>query len=178
MLVAIKRFDGEYRFLSNFYPCTVVYRGLSYPSAEHAYQASKTDDPIMKERIRNVLDAATAKRLGLRLKMHRKPADWDRVRVGIMTEIVWLKFSTNRELGDRLCQTGRAYLEEGNHWSDTFWGYCRGKGANHLGAILMATRARLGGHGVPAGGRPPGGYTGVLRGRGGFNRGIREGFGL
>jgi len=45
---AITSFQGEYRFLSNFWPCHIVRDGLVYPSLEHAYAASKTDDPLCK----------------------------------------------------------------------------------------------------------------------------------
>ena len=40
----INEFQGKYRFLSNFYPCDIVYEGIQYPSTEHAYQAAKTLD--------------------------------------------------------------------------------------------------------------------------------------
>ena len=38
----INRFNGDYIFLSNFYPVEVEYNGILYPSVEHAYQAQKT----------------------------------------------------------------------------------------------------------------------------------------
>ena len=38
----IDSFQGEYRFLSNFWPCVVEYEGTEYPSVENAYQAAKT----------------------------------------------------------------------------------------------------------------------------------------
>lgn len=41
----IAQFQGEYRFLSNFAPCTVTYDGVEYPSVEHAYQAAKCVHP-------------------------------------------------------------------------------------------------------------------------------------
>ena len=37
----IDKFDGEYRFLSNFYVCQVTYNDITYNSSEHAYQAAK-----------------------------------------------------------------------------------------------------------------------------------------
>src|SRR4051812_21328901 len=40
----IAEFQGEYRFLSNFWPATVEFEGIRYPTAEHAYQAAKTLD--------------------------------------------------------------------------------------------------------------------------------------
>jgi predicted NAD-dependent protein-ADP-ribosyltransferase YbiA (DUF1768 family) len=41
----ISSFTGEYRFLSNFYPCVVHLDEEVYPSVEHAYQAAKTVNP-------------------------------------------------------------------------------------------------------------------------------------
>ena len=38
----IESFDKEFRFLSNFYRAPLMYRGIAYPTSEHAYQAAKT----------------------------------------------------------------------------------------------------------------------------------------
>ena len=40
-------------------------------------------------------------------------------------------------------KTDDVELIEGNEWSDTFWGVCRGQGENWLGKILMKTRDNL-----------------------------------
>ena len=37
----ISSFKGKYEFLSNFYGCMVEFEGISFPSAEHAFQAAK-----------------------------------------------------------------------------------------------------------------------------------------
>jgi predicted NAD-dependent protein-ADP-ribosyltransferase YbiA (DUF1768 family) len=37
----ITEFQGEFRWLSNFFPVQIEYEGLTYPSVEHAYQAGK-----------------------------------------------------------------------------------------------------------------------------------------
>ena len=37
----IDRFEDQYTFLSNFYPCTILYKGVIFPSLENAYQAAK-----------------------------------------------------------------------------------------------------------------------------------------
>lgn len=47
----INTFNGDYRFLSNFYPAEVLFEGITWPSVEHAFQAAKTDDPAEKARI-------------------------------------------------------------------------------------------------------------------------------
>jgi ribA/ribD-fused uncharacterized protein len=78
-----------------------------------------------------------AKRLGKTVTMRD---DWDDIKVDIMREIVQAKFDQHELLRDMLLATEDAILEEGNHWGDTFWGVCRGKGLNMLGKILMDLR--------------------------------------
>ena len=57
-------FQGEYRFLSNFYPATVVYEGITYPDSEHAYQSAKTLDMNERRKIAALATPALAKRAG------------------------------------------------------------------------------------------------------------------
>jgi len=45
----IDRFEGEYFFLSNFYPCKVTYNGITYESSEEAFQAQKTLDEEVRK---------------------------------------------------------------------------------------------------------------------------------
>ena len=40
----IKEFQGEYRWLSNFYDCDIIINDIKYKSVEHAYQSMKTAD--------------------------------------------------------------------------------------------------------------------------------------
>ena len=40
----IAGFRGNYRWLSNFERCDILYKGILYPSTETAYQAQKTMD--------------------------------------------------------------------------------------------------------------------------------------
>jgi ribA/ribD-fused uncharacterized protein len=132
-------FRDKYRFLSNFQRCPVVYEGIFYPSAEHAYVASKTSD--LKERFDiSLLDTAgKAKKYGKTMIIRE---DWDQVKFGIMKEIVRIKFH-NTELKEMLLATGDEELVELNEWHDTTWGVCDGIGENWLGKILMEIRSEL-----------------------------------
>jgi ribA/ribD-fused uncharacterized protein len=136
----IKQFQDEYRFLSNFYMAEVEYEGLVYPSSEHAYQAAKQFDQEFREEVRQLKTPGLAKRAGRKADLRR---DWQKKKVGIMTEIVRDKFNRHPDLTDMLLATGDAMLEEGNNWGDKFWGMVDGKGANHLGLILMQIRDEL-----------------------------------
>lgn len=134
----ISGFQGNYRFLSNFWPCKVVFEGMEYPSAENAYQAAKTLDEAQRKQIAQ-LTAGKAKRAGKKLFPRE---DWDNIKLVTMELILLDKFS-RQPLKQQLIHTGEAHLEETNTWGDTFWGVCDGKGANHLGMILMKVRANL-----------------------------------
>lgn len=133
-------FNGTHRFLSNFFPATVEYDGLEYPSTEHAYQAAKTEDPAQRRRIREVQKPGEAKRLGKQVKMR---TDWEKIKIDVMRDLVRQKFSKHKDLREKLLETGDAYIEETNSWNDTFWGVCKGKGQNWLGKILMEVREEL-----------------------------------
>jgi ribA/ribD-fused uncharacterized protein len=139
---AILGFQGDYRWLSNFWPAAVVLPGDSqgYPTVEHAFQAAKTGDPGARRQIRGAAHPGRAKALGRALG--RRRPDWEVVRVGIMRELLRQKFGVE-PLRSRLLATGSAYLEEGNTWGDTFWGRCNGVGRNELGQLLMSIRAEL-----------------------------------
>jgi len=132
----IDSFRGRYRFLSNFYPSPLEYNGTFFPTAEHAYQASKAMSPIDRDMIAALSKAGDAKRKGQKVRCR---PDWDKVRVDIMREIVTAKF-TNPDLRKRLLDTGDEELIEGNNWGDRFWGKVNGGGQNWLGRILMGIR--------------------------------------
>lgn len=136
-MLMIDDFSGKNHFLSNFFMAEVVYEGMTYPSSEHAYQAAKTLDNQERERISQLLTPALAKKAGKHVDLR---ADWEQVKIPIMTEIVRDKFVRHPELKQRLLDTGDALLVEGNWWHDTFWGVCNGRGRNYLGKILMQIR--------------------------------------
>lgn len=135
----IKGFFNRYRFLSNFYPSPIFHEGIEYPTVEHAYQAAKTDEKLLKQLISKMATPAEAKRAGRMLRR----ADWYKVSLKIMEELIRLKFGFNSDLRYRLLRTGDAYLEETNTWGDKFYGVCDGEGENHLGKILMKIRDEL-----------------------------------
>lgn len=130
-------FDGDHRFLSNFYPSIVEYNGMHFATVEHAYQAAKTLNPIQQREIQVALTPSRAKTLGRYVHMRH---DWDDVKVQTMEVLLRKKFIGYHDLSLRLYQTGDKYLEETNTWNDIFWGVCNGKGQNVLGNLLMKIR--------------------------------------
>lgn len=139
----IKGFDGtEFAFLSNFFPSTVWYEGLEFPTVEHAFQAAKTLDVFRRVEIQKAATPGKAKRLGRKVEMR---SDWEEIKDLVMLNLLTQKFSIPH-LKSALLATETAFLEETNTWGDQYWGVCEGKGLNHLGKLLMVVRSWLGPH--------------------------------
>jgi len=136
----IDSFQGQYRFLSNFYPCEIQFEGITYPSVEHAYQSAKTQDSVERRRIAAMATPADAKAAG---RLLRYRPDWERAKYDVMLVCVRYKFTRHPELAQQLLETGDAHLEEGNTWNDQIWGVYEGKGTNWLGKILMQVRSEI-----------------------------------
>lgn len=135
----IDSFSGDHSFLSNFYPSSVFAYGETYATVEHAFQATKTRDPKEREWIRSALTPGVAKRRGRKVTMRD---DWETFRLEAMEGLLRRKF-THPHLRKMLVDTGDAWIIEGNHWGDRFWGVCGGEGENHLGKLLMKIRAEI-----------------------------------
>ena len=144
-MAVINTFRGEHRFLSNFYQSPVTFEGLTYATAEAAFQAQKAADPAQRLKYTEIKNPVRAKQMG---KKETLPPDWDAAAYDIMAAILRRKFA-DPGLAARLQATGDALLVEGNHWHDNRWGCCScekcgGKvGENRLGRILMDIRAQL-----------------------------------
>ena len=150
MTEAIRGFQGEHRFLSNFYPAPIRYAALTgteylFPTAEHLFQAFKTTytNLPLEEReafIKRIIAGTPgqAKRIGREIPII--PADWEESAENVMREVVGEKFEQNPDLAQRLFETGTAYLEEANNWGDNKWGTVNAFGQNLLGEILMDER--------------------------------------
>lgn len=137
----ILEFSNHTKFLSNFYELDRPFciDGIYYPTSEHAYQASKTNDPKLKRKIAEAKTAARAKQIGY--TEVTLPVNWDYVKVSRMMDILRVKFQ-NINLWISLMATEDRYIMEGNTWKDTYWGVClkRRFGHNVLGQLLMRIR--------------------------------------
>ena len=136
----INSFRNEYYFLSNFYEAPVTYNGITYKNNEAAFQAQKVAPSKEAMLEFKDLNPTEAKKLGRKVSLR---PDWENVKVGVMEDLVYAKFSQNTDLQEKLIDTGDEYLEEGNTWGDRVWGAVNGVGANLLGQILMEVREEL-----------------------------------
>jgi len=137
---AIRRFEGDHFFLSNFSPSWIEIQGIRYRTLEHAFAAAKATDRAVRMRIAKLETPGEAKRAGRRVPLR---CGWNEMRVDVMTWLLARKFADGSFLARRLVKTGDAELVEGNDWGDRFWGQVGGVGENWLGVLLMRRRAWL-----------------------------------
>ncbi len=150
----IEMFCGDTKWLSNFYPCTIIYsctpnsEPKTFISTEHAYQACKTLDPVWQDEIRDAPTPYIAKQKGNICPIR---PDWDEIKDGIMLDVLRIKFN-DPQLQDMLLSTHPRYLIEGNIWHDNHFGVCLlencekckdVKGLNILGKLLMQVREEI-----------------------------------
>jgi len=148
MGIVISSFTDKYDFLSNFYPVTVQFEDLNYPTVEHAYQASKSKEYFF----RKLIVALPASKAGLskrRGNTIRIRPDWEDVKIDIMHGLLCNKFK-QEPFKTKLLNTSDAIIIEGNHWHDNIWGdcycgkdTCKKEGQNLLGRLLMDIRSQL-----------------------------------
>jgi ribA/ribD-fused uncharacterized protein len=146
---SISKFSGDWAFLSNFAPIVADWEGILYPTAEHAFQAAKTDNEHQRFRIYQATTPKRAKLLGRSVDLR---SDWEEgFKLVAMEHVVTSKFTLFEDKKTMLLSTNGAELVEGNYWHDNFWGNCYcGRnssctygGKNHLGKILMKVREEI-----------------------------------
>lgn len=141
---------------SNFYPASFEYRGVMFPTSEHALMASKAKLFWDEYHYQMIVDAdtpATAKAYGCKITNYNEDI-WSEVRFTIMEDILIEKFAQNSELCQYLLLTGNENIVEFSPY-DAIWGagiskdqyksrnYLTFPGSNLLGLALVRTRKRL-----------------------------------
>ena len=104
-------FQSHHAYLSNMYPCKIVYEGLEYKSSEHLYFAEMArhhNKFELAEEIRNTKDGYAAKRASKEIIVAE---DWEQIKVKIMKKVIHLKFDQNPGLRDELLTT-KGFLYE------------------------------------------------------------------
>lgn len=141
MTDSIRGFTGQYAWLSNFEFVDVFFDGETYPSVEHAYQASKFVDAEVRRKIRT---ASTGRIARARAELWPVTTPlWGLEKRGILVSLLRHKFF-RPEFQERLLATGAAYLDE-NEAVENEGSTDEGV---HLGRIIMQIRGELGGTGV------------------------------
>lgn len=154
----IEGFNGQYRFLSNFFPLQpghIREWDELFQTAEHFYQAEKFRHTNVTW-WQKVIDAPTpgkAKKIAKEGEGagHAKP-DFRNRKIQWMGYTLSKKFDLSNKIGCNLAimlmATGDAELVELNNWGDRFWGkvvddVIDATGHNQLGKLLMKRRETL-----------------------------------
>lgn len=127
---------------TNFYPVPVILQNRKWPTTEHFFQAQKFNDERTQEHVRKLKTPREAFTFS---RQSGQPirSDWDKVKVDVMHDAVYAKFSQNYRLKQLLLLTGGATLVE-HTANDSFWGDGgNGSGKNMLGKVLMDVREIL-----------------------------------
>jgi ribA/ribD-fused uncharacterized protein len=117
--------------------------GVTYPTAEHLFQALKTDDLEWRERVRTARTPAGAKRLGRQVPLREF---WDDLKLTVMMTVLRRKFRLEPFRSRLLGWEGP--IVEFTTWHDRYWGVCicarhGGRGKNQLGRLLEELRTEL-----------------------------------
>ncbi len=139
--------NKPYYAFTNFYPAPMNFKGQTWPTSEHAYQAQKfTQRPDIQTLIKNTPTPSAVFAIAQK-NSASVDKNWQQRSLQTMVDVVREKFR-NPALEKQLLGTGTAVLVEASP-VDGFYGYSTapdksGKpqlGLNHLGRILMYIRA-------------------------------------
>ncbi len=141
--------QGDFRCLSNFWYAEVNYRGINFPSNEHAFVAAKSKlrnakwEKWVAEKVLTIHTVQDVKRFGRSIELRE---NWEDKKFGIMNKLVLRKFEANKKLRKVLLSAPK-HIMEGNTWGDRVWGVIETKagleGNNGLGKALMKARKTL-----------------------------------
>lgn len=134
-------YEREFYVFSNFSSFQVKWKGRSWMTSEHAYQASRFmgKKPKVVEQIFKARSADAAYKIAQKYK----GADFDDYReqdLKNMESILRCKLKQNPYVWHKLRQTGKRYIVEDSP-KDSFWGFgANRRGRNELGKIWMKLR--------------------------------------
>lgn len=134
----ITSFTGKYEFLSNEFECEIPIE----------------DDNLVFTNVTSALIASKSNDIGTRRKFTRFSANkarkkesnipdndyWEENKDDIMYNLIYIKFTHNKELQKKLLDTEPYKLVNSVTYPDTYYGVRFGEGRNMLGHILMKVR--------------------------------------
>jgi len=133
---------GPHGCFSNFSDHSFSFKGYTYKTSEHAFQSLKFEGTKFEKKVRQAASPLIAAKLGRNREFPLRK-NWEQIKVQLMEDIVYAKFSQNQDLGELLVSTGNAKIVE-KSLNDDFWGDGGdGSGKNMLGIILMRVRERI-----------------------------------
>lgn len=141
---AVYFYTPKFYFLDNFSAFTVTIWGVTFPTAEHAYQWKKFSvvAPAVAAQILAAQSPNDTKRIS---DAHKEltPSSWHDEKRTVMEEILRAKLTQHPKLREKLAETiGKVIYE--NSPTDAYWGVGdTGGGSNVLGQLWMQLRDEL-----------------------------------
>ena len=133
---------GEYGYLATYSNYGFFKDGVFWKTSEHYYQAQKFKDSETKIRIQNAETPKIASTIGRDRKLNLR-SDWEEVKQDVMFDAVYYKFKQNKDILQKLLDTGNARIVEATV-KESYWG-CgpNNDGQNNYGKILIKVREKL-----------------------------------
>lgn len=138
--------EKPYGVFSNLYRRTLVFDGIEFPTAEHAYQAGKARKQEVRDWLMNAPTPSLLAMAAHGLYTWDIAPDWSLTKFDRMRKVLYAKFSQHEDLKQLLLNTGDARLVETGtapNGVNKTWGEVNGRGLNMLGRLLMEVRALL-----------------------------------
>ncbi|OGH62816.1 MAG: hypothetical protein A2848_00495 [Candidatus Magasanikbacteria bacterium RIFCSPHIGHO2_01_FULL_50_8] len=135
-------YEGDFYSLSNFSAHEVVIEGVTYATAEHAYQVLKFSDSAQREKIKGAASAWLAREFGQSKKGRVENFD----KIAVIKEIMRAKLLQHEDVRAALIKTGDSIILKNHPGDDGFWGCgADGTGQNVMGKIWMELRNEVAG---------------------------------
>lgn len=134
-------FDLYERMLSPFSAHAVEYKGVLYPTVEHAYHCQRYCDSQIVEEIKHARSPKLAWALSQKYKS-QQVAGFDQCKVQVMEDICRAKLEQHEDVREVLLWSdGMAIIKT---YPDSTWGVgLDGQGSNELGKIWIRLREEL-----------------------------------
>lgn len=138
--------EKPYGVFSNLFKRKIIFEGVEFPTAEHAYQAGKARKQAVREWILSAPTPSLVAMAAHGLYTWDIVPNWSKMKFDRMREVLRAKYTQHEDLRAMLLSTGDARLVESCRTDNPVnrtWGEVNGKGLNMLGVLLMEIRAEL-----------------------------------
>lgn len=137
------RASGPYGWLSNLYPCPMLFAGQMFQCAEYAYQVGKPNNQEIAQWLADAPTPSLCAQAAHALFPWQVQSDWASSKLDRMRAVLRAKFEQHWTLQVKLFETDTSTLIEESSM-DAFWGIGKkGNGKNMLGKMLMELRDQL-----------------------------------
>ena len=133
---------GEYGYLATYSNHGFFKDGVFWKTSEHYYQAQKFEDSDVKVIIQNAETPKIASTIG-RDRNLKLRSDWEEVKQDVMFDAVYYKFKQNKDILQKLLDTGNAPIDEAPDKENCWGSGPNNDGQTNYGKLLIKVREKL-----------------------------------